>query len=180
MMLDDLLALLPGLRRVRSLNADWLRVLTDRQKGECTWCGQPVAKGRSTWCSDDCVKAFKLRCCPNTAAAFAEKRDNGICQKCGRDCRKAERDARAEGLMRHRPQLPGETPYEYRRVLDAREKRLREEFGYARGRWSEIDHLVPVVLGGGLCDPAGLRTVCGACHLEATNQLAGSRRKKKS
>lgn len=84
--LDELLEHLPGLRKLRSLNAELLRTMLDRQRGECTWCGAKVPKGCRMWCGDQCVSAFRLRCDPGYAAGYIAKRDNRICRLCGVDC----------------------------------------------------------------------------------------------
>lgn len=150
--LDELLAIVPGLRRLRSLGADMLRYLLDRKRGECTWCGAIVPKGRRTWCSDACVSAFRSRCDANYQRAMVEKRDGGICAECGRDT--------IESAAMWRRAIP---------------RPDRKEYGFARGSWREVDHIVPVVEGGGLCGLDNLRLLCGVCHARATKLLAGRR-----
>ena len=86
--LDELLQHLPAMRKLRSINADLLRVLLGRKKRECTWCGSVVPKGCQTWCSGECVTAFKLRCQPVSASVFVYERDKGICRICGIDVSK--------------------------------------------------------------------------------------------
>ena len=171
MTFDEMLDLLPGLRRLRSIQAPWCRTLMNRQPGECTWCGQKVAKGRSTWCGDECVLAFKLRCDQGTQRRIVTERDGGICRQCGRDTVAEENGFQTESEWR-RPHETKES-FEERRIL-----LVERQFasGYARGRWREVDHIVPIIEGGGLCGPEGLRLLCGACHHEATTQLAGRRR----
>jgi hypothetical protein len=170
--LDELLDHLPALRKLRSLNADWLRILLDRPARHCTWCGQRVGKYRSTWCSDACVEAFRARCCKVTQARLVSDRDHGICQECGRDTLAAERDA--EQAVRDALAARRLSPYsaEGREIRHA----IVSQFGYARSRWREVDHIIPVVESGGLCGIDNLRLICGACHLAATSRLAGRRR----
>lgn len=173
--LDELLEHLPGLRRLRRLNAPMLRVLLDRHKGECTWCGGLVGKGRSMWCGDGCVKAFKMRCCPQTARQFVEKRDGGICQQCGRDTVAAEKKFAA---VRHTeyppPYRPGEPPSVAQERRRNREAAMRQ-YGWGRGQWREVDHNPPVAEYGGLCMVEQLRLLCGACHEAETTALAARR-----
>ena len=173
--LDNLLRLLPGLSRQRSINASWLRILFDRQKKECTWCGKPVPPRSSTWCSPVCVTAFNLRCSPQHQTTFVAQRDKHCCQICGRDTRAAEQAGKlAWAAERHLYPYP--TPYS---VYGPAQAQIYQRFGYGRGRWREVDHIVPVVLGGGLCHTDNLRLLCGACHETETTKLAGGRRTKR-
>jgi 5-methylcytosine-specific restriction enzyme A len=182
MTLDDLLAMLPGLRRCRSLNAAWMRILLDRPRGQCTWCGEPVGRGRSTWCSDRCVEAFRLRCDPATQMRFVLERDRGICAMCGRDTVASERDgAAASNALRAEACPNGTSPYglspEDRRSLAERQRVVLESHGWSRHSWREVDHVVPVVEGGGLLGPDNLRLLCGACHAAETARLRKRLRK---
>jgi len=46
---------------------------------------------------------------------------------------------------------------------------------YWRRRLWDVDHIVPVVEGGGSCGPEGLRTLCIPCHRSETAKLARKR-----
>jgi hypothetical protein len=177
--LDELLAVLPGLRRLRTLKADLLRVLLDRRDKECTWCGGVVPKGRRQWCGDACVKAFQLRCDANRARNHVVERDGGTCRRCGRDTLAAEATARAQRLTAWPSRLRDETPEEFAIRRAVAVKRLRDEFGYARGQYREVDHDPPVIEYGGLCPVEQLRLLCGACHAAVTEALAGERARRR-
>ena len=117
---------------------------------------------------------FNLRCVPVEQAKFVTKRDKGICQLCGRDTKQAKKDFTAEWTS-NRPEFG--IPYsQYGRA----ERELKEKFGFARGRWYEIDHIKPVVLGGGLTGPENLRLLCGKCHAGETRKLTRKRSEAKS
>ena len=173
--LDDLLAIVPGLGRRRSLNADWLRLLLDRQRRQCTWCGEMVPPGRSAWCSDQCVGEFKARCDPNTARRLVLERDGGICQACGRDTLRAEQEAKERRLDRWASIRPGETAQQN---ADRRAANLKamEQLGYGRGVWREVDHYPAVSEYGGLCPVSQMRLLCGACHARVTAELSARRK----
>lgn len=173
--LDDLLAILPGLRTMRSMSAGLLRVLLDRKRRECTWCGAAVGKGRSTWCGDACVAAFKARCCAATARRIAEQASGGVCHLCGRDTRAAERQAKADKVSTWARRPPGVTPQEAAAAA-ARHAAVLRGYGFARGRFREVDHDPPVSEYGGLCEPARLRLLCGVCHDGVTAALAKRRK----
>ena len=145
MNLDDLLRIVPGLRRWRSINARDLGRLLSREPWECIWCGMIVPKRRRSWCSDECVHAFRSRCDSAYAARIVTEAARGICAICGVD-------------------------------TIAAEQIRRYSICFARGRWREVDHVVPVCEGGGLCGPLGLRLLCGACHAKESDALAERRR----
>lgn len=169
MKFDELLQQNPALRYLRSLDADTLRKLCRRLRGECTWCGQPVGKGRRTWCSDTCAKSFLHRCSPQHAATTVYERDSGICSLCRQHVKRQEA-AFQERWQNDKPQLEalGLKPADLRK----RKQDLMAEYGYARGQWYEIDHSTPVCEGGGLCEPSELRLLCGKCHKQETDKLA--------
>lgn len=171
--LDDLMTVLPAIRKTRRLNADTLRWLLDRQRGQCTWCGAPVGKGRSKWCSDQCVDAFKSRCCTQTQMRLVIQRDRGICQSCGRDTVASER---AGKLAWQEAKFPLGIPWANR---GPERDKIFAAYGWARGQWREVDHILPVVSGGGLRGIENLRLLCGECHQHETARLAASRKRKK-
>jgi len=164
MMLDDLLRLVPGLRKFRTLNAATLRKMLDRAKGECTWCGDPVPKPRRKWCSDDCYREFNLRCVPAILSRFVADRDQFVCQLCGRNTKAAQREFKA--ALEAEPWHP---PDRYDDTYWRRRKDLQAEFGYS-GDWGQADHIVPVAEGGGLTGPENFQWLCGACHAAKTRQ----------
>ena len=175
--LDELLERVPGLRKRRSLSAYDLRGMLDRQRRECTWCGLQVGKGRSKWCSDDCVTAFLHRCSPQHQVAAVLKRDQGICRLCGRNVVASKRRyAQLIKEVRQRMGVVGWGTMNYEPYRKECE-RLEKLMGYGRGCWWEVDHIVPVVEGGGLCGLENLRLLCGACHASETAALSKRRRK---
>lgn len=172
--LDDLLAILPGLRRLRSLDADLLRILLDRRPKTCTWCNRIIGGGRRTWCSNECVNHFKLRCDPAAIRRYVEVRDEGICQICKRDTLAAEREGASLTRSTSRFRLVGESDVEYGKRQRDNEATLAN-LGFSRGAWREVDHKVAVVEYGGLAEVSGMRLLCGACHDEQTKQLSRRR-----
>lgn len=86
------------------------------------------------------------------------KRDKGVCAHCGLDC---------EALKR-----------KYRKLLPADKKALKTEYGipeHRHRRFWDIDHIIPVIEGGGACGPENLRTLCPKCHRVVTSELAAKR-----
>jgi len=130
----------------------------------CRRCQQEIPKGsgRRTFCSETCVTEWKIRTQPEFAAERVLARDKGVCSSCKRDCEALFRKIRVTKRAR-RPQRMAELglpPYLLR-----------------RRRYWEVDHITPVVEGGGSCGLENLRTLCWACHKRATRDL-GVRRGK--
>lgn len=172
---DDLLASEPELRKLRMISADRLRRKLGRQKGECTWCGGGVPKGRRTWCSDKCVTEYNYHCVPGVQKAAVTRRDKGICQLCGIDTVAAYQAYREQ---RHAKsiELYGEdcipSAYRWKERYCSIWREWLVRFGFGRGHFSEVDHIVPVSEGGGLCGLDNLRLICGRCHAAETKKLA--------
>jgi 5-methylcytosine-specific restriction endonuclease McrA len=122
----------------------------------CRWCELEIlAKRRRTFCSDFCVHQWRLRTDPGYLRDQVFARDRGICASCQADTvaifaalKRARGKARAAGLAFY-----GMKSITSRRSL-----------------W-DADHILPVAEGGGQCDLDNLRTLCIACHREATAQL---------
>jgi 5-methylcytosine-specific restriction enzyme A len=122
----------------------------------CRWCDLEIlVRRRRTFCSDYCVDQWRLRTDPGYVRERVFARDRGICAACRADTvaihaalKRARGKARAEGLRFYG----------------------MKGIGSRRTLW-DADHIVPVVEGGGQCDLDNLRTLCVACHREATAAL---------
>lgn len=124
----------------------------------CRKCQSEIQQGsgRRTFCSEACVVEWKIRTQPEFAAEQVHARDKGVCVTCSRDC---------DALFR-----------KIRVTKHARRKRRMEELGLPayllrRKRYWEVDHITPVVEGGGSCGLENLRTLCWECHKKATREL---------
>jgi hypothetical protein len=137
-------------------------------RGICRQCGIEVAGRRLTFCSDACVDEWKIRTAGGFAATKVRARDHGVCASCGLDC---------EALKKQIDEV------RRLRGTDAAVLELRSRmFGphHLRRRLWEVDHVVPVVEGGGECGLGNLRTLCAPCHKRATAELAGRRARARS
>jgi 5-methylcytosine-specific restriction endonuclease McrA len=153
----------------------------------CRQCGVEVPKGRLTFCSDSCVDEWKVRTNPGHARRLVFNRDHGVCAICGldterlrkelRDLLYADRNHRGERLNSYRKpsanryELLLETPFTRRLDLCRMPWRLRL---LCNSFW-EMDHIIPVIEGGGCCGLSGLRTLCWRCHARETRYLKGRR-----
>lgn len=122
----------------------------------CRWCDLEIlAKRRRTFCSDYCVDQWRLRTDPGYLRDRVFARDRGVCAGCRADTvsifaalKRARGRERAAGLR-----------FYGMKTIAAR-----------KSLW-DADHIVPVAEGGGQCDLDNLRTLCVACHREATAAL---------
>ncbi len=122
----------------------------------CRWCELEIlARRRRTFCSGYCVHQWRLRTDPGYLRDQVFARDRGLCAVCHADTvaiytalKRARGKARAAGLAFY-----GMKSVASRRSL-----------------W-DADHIRPVAEGGGQCDLDNLRTLCVACHREATAEL---------
>lgn len=174
MNIDQLLEQKPKLRYLRGISADTLRKRFGREKGTCTWCGDQLPPRRRRWCSQVCVDQFQLRCDPRVYSKKVQERDNGICQLCGLDVISSR--ASFELCWRQRCEETGINWFQSIGIRKLQERdEMKIQYGFGRGRWMEVDHIVPVSGGGGLCGMENLRLLCGKCHKGITR---GPRRKR--
>lgn len=161
----------PNFAKRRQINANALRRLLGRPNGHCTWCGDIVPPKRRTWCSRRCVDEFRLHCDPQVAAKFVYDRDGGVCQMCGRDTKLCERVfwRFLDDLQPASGRKIRTTSYFQQAIRDPEVAEIARILGWGRGEWREVDHIVPVAQGGGLCGPDNLRLLCGVCHHSVTN-----------
>jgi 5-methylcytosine-specific restriction endonuclease McrA len=133
----------------------------DAPRGTCRWCGEAIryAAGpkrgepdrRRRW-HPACARAY-LESDPREARRRVRRRDRGVCAACGTDTL----------ALRRRIRGPGST------------RKLRE-LGYRprKSLW-ELDHVVPLIEGGGH-ELSNLQTLCTPCHKRKTAQEATARR----
>jgi 5-methylcytosine-specific restriction endonuclease McrA len=122
---------------------------SDAPRGTCRWCGEPIRypsgpkqgdlDRRRRW-HPACVDAY-LASDPREQRRLARKRDRGVCRACGLDTRRLDRETRGR----------------------ERAKRLRALGFHPRRSLWELDHVLPLVEGGGH-DLANLQTLCVPCH----------------
>jgi 5-methylcytosine-specific restriction protein A len=154
----------------------------------CRGCGTEVPVGRRTFCSEECVHEWKCRTDTGYQARQLLLRDKGVCRACGLDC-----VSLLEELKRARTQERAAMPYAnhhyihhpgYYYSLDDKlpalkarldELGLKGNYRSLERRLWEVDHITPVVEGGGGCGLDNLRTLCWRCHRKETAALAKRR-----
>ena len=125
---------------------------------QCRQCSKEVHPPRRTFCSQACVDLWVVRT-GSGMARFIRKRDKGVCALCRLDCQALKR--------------------QYKKLLT---KQARVAFKVQHGipasrtiRFWDVDHIVPVVEGGGSSGPDNLRTLCIPCHRRVTRELSQKR-----
>ncbi len=136
----------------------------------CRWCRGVVRAPRLSWCSDKCVTEYRERYDARYQKRLVRKRDRGICQLCGLDVAKLERAVRAALKTSRAEALRVLVGHEGYRATDLRVRR-----GRIRPLW-QMDHIVPVVEGGGGTGTENLRCLCIPCHRRETAKLMARRR----
>jgi len=125
-------------------------------KGMCKGCHEPITvKRRTSWCSDECKKRYD----PYWVKRAVIARDKHICQMCGKDIAKTEREWR-----NGRP--AGTTHFYDADFQTWRMARPKEEY----------DHIIPFSEGGKTV-LENMRTLCHECHLKRTAEWRKSRAK---
>lgn len=165
----------------------------------CRWCRGPLSGRRTSWCSDKCVTEYKDRYDSAHQRRQVSKRDRGRCSSCSLDT-KAFREELKQAYfkaMRERDVTPNwqDEYYIHTSILEKTPScmALLEKHGFTLKDVSfgghgmsdfwDMDHILPVVHGGGGTGLENLRTLCKACHRRETKALAASRaaaRKKKT
>lgn len=120
----------------------------------CRWCGTETKPPRRSWCSEACVHEFKVRSHSGYARSQVYKRDRGVCVICSLNCSKFR------GRLKR---LPRPCRWAWQAALNL-------PAFYINTLW-EVDHIVPVVEGGGSCGLENLRTLCVFCHRKVTRKL---------
>lgn len=119
----------------------------------CRVCAQEVPPHCWILCSDACLHEWRLRTEPIYLRACVFDRDRGICARCGLDTIQRMKELNA---------LPPRQ----------RTRRKRELKITHRSSLWDVNHIIPVVLGGGECTLDNLETLCLHHHKAETAALA--------
>jgi 5-methylcytosine-specific restriction endonuclease McrA len=135
----------------------------------CRQCKKSIRDGKRpkqrTFCGNpECLHLWKLKSDTNYQAEHVLKRDKGVCSGCGLDCLALLADLKSERLV-----------FPTMFVARCQKLGLPRSFWDLRRRLWEMDHIVPVIEGGGSCGLENLRTLCWACHRKETAALAARR-----
>jgi 5-methylcytosine-specific restriction endonuclease McrA len=139
----------------------------------CRQCKKSIRDGKRpkqrTFCGDpQCLHLWKLKSDANYQAEHVLARDKGVCAVCGLDC--VALFAELKGLRSH-----WSAPYSPAFIERCQAIGLPRHLRALMRRLWEMDHIIPVIEGGGSCGLENLRTLCWACHRKETAALARRR-----
>ncbi len=159
-------------KRASSLNQYPVKMYPNGTRG-CRWCGKVLDHKSRTFCGKECVHQYMIRSRPGYAADQVAKRDAGVCAKCGVDTVVFHLEAYQRAEI--------DTPPRYRGWRRADDRIVPPELvalGWPKTfnrRWFDVEHVIPVVDGGGECGLENLISLCVPCHKRATAALAARR-----
>lgn len=172
------------------------------EAGLCRNCRREVPAGRRTFCSPECVNAWRMRTDPRP---FVFQRDRGVCSSCKLDTEQLRAAWLAlvrawvaakfghggsdtwsvrqfltfapprRAIEGYQDARPGAPVWAEALALLAPHGLEPEKIGHRSASLWDMDHIKPVVEGGGSCELENLRTLCIGCHKRATAELAARR-----
>lgn len=142
----------------------------------CAWCGkQALAPGRRKYCSDACRESCNLFCFPQTdeGLKFLLRRQECKCATCGYSWELELENARERCLLEvyRRTWITEET--RRNRMEEIRQEPVIEFVAYMKKVLPvrirpEVDHIIPVALGGTTLGFENLQALCHTCHKKKT------------
>lgn len=154
----------------------------------CRWCDGLVPPPKKTFCSEHCIHEWKLRTQPEYRRPYILDRTKGVCEICGTNT--FELQERLQYLTAQATNDFGQPwhqsgpvwPIGFGAVLHEAASHgvsLAKTFVLLRRKHPyDVDHIVPLVEGGGH-GLDNLRLLCIGCHESVTTALHKRRAKKK-
>ena len=141
----------------------------------CRLCGVGLSGRRTSYCSDACSDEWQISSDPGFARSKVRYRDCGICAICGLDTARLARFWGVTAIKHYLYRSPNRELYQS--VMAAWRRMRKASLGaeYRRTGYWDMDHIKPVILGGGGCGLDNLRTLCIPCHKKETAKLAARR-----
>lgn len=144
-----------------------------RPEGICKFCAQPITNRRTAWCSHECKKQYFIACNDDKVipmAIFA--RDKGICKICKVNVDKFHKlvySTTIDNVLNNLEKVNYIFGTKLRKDMPVGEL-VHSLFHHKDRRVWEIDHIIPVKRGGGICGLDNFQTLCLGCHRRKTTE----------
>lgn len=149
----------------------------------CRLCKTETTYKRATLCSEACRTKWAVMTSPGYARQLVYRRDKGVCALCELDTDMLVKmiDGPKQAFFSTRPwrRMDDFPRGSFVRRVGYNPHPLLWKIGRTASLW-DMDHIVPVVEGGGECDLSNLRTLCLWCHKQVTADLAARRARKRN
>ena len=128
----------------------------------CRWCGSACHGRRTSFCKAKCSHEWRLRTSTSYLRRCVFKKSKGICRSCGLD---------TKIFAKHARKLPRNEQREWATKMGLPKNRRPTNLM----AWSDCDHIIPVVEGGGLAGISQCQTLCLDCHRKKSANEARAR-----
>ncbi|CAH1791115.1 unnamed protein product [Owenia fusiformis] len=178
-------------RPADGLTKGYLQALTTDAIPICMECNKPVnnpllkkstlQNSKNAWdlrfCSRDCAEASFMKTSREYAVKEVFQAERGVCQMCKFDCEHLRLTLSDSASLKERATTIDSSIY---KVLSVSEKQAMIKRPQIKGKFYQVDHIVPVMEGGGWADLTNLRTLCTVCHKRVTSEQLKNRSKTKA
>ncbi len=142
-------------------------VVLPSRTGMCLWCGKDLSFDRrrlSFCCNNHSEIYYKKFIFNDSVSGTILSRDNFTCRECGFDLRKFQKE------------MTKKFPYEWpKRGLWKERNKYIESKGFSTHQaYLEIDHIIPIRMGGDPIDSKNQQTLCYPCHKKKTKEDVGN------
>ncbi|KAK2166038.1 hypothetical protein LSH36_43g04079 [Paralvinella palmiformis] len=122
---------------------------------------------QTRFCSQLCMDQYWMKGSRGYSMQQVYQTEHGICQLCDFDAQQLYDKIKNTTNLYKRAKLIQESKYGTLKTA-IKQKMANNP---VRGLFWQVDHIKPVIEGGGTCDIDNLRTLCVLCHREVTAQL---------
>lgn len=142
-----------------------------RPEGHCKFCTGKIPGRRTTWCDEECKKQYFIACNDEKVLPVAIfERDRGVCKLCGTNVDKFHKlvyTTTMDKVMDNLEKINYIFGTKLRKDSPVRDI-VHSLFHHKDRRVWEIDHIIPVAKGGGICGLDNFQTLCLGCHRRKT------------
>ena len=134
----------------RYYKMSYFKIFKRDNKRYCAWCNQRELKPRHKYCSDECQQSCELFCVPCGYSGFGYlfNLQKGYCRHCKHDWLEYyDQDI----YVKRYSKGSGFNPFRIKHVIP-------KQFA------PEMDHIIPVAMGGSILGHDNIQMICYSCH----------------